>query len=341
MPRTSLLYVSIALLLVAIGHGLYWHWAAGQIESRVTEWRDEQRRKGFVIDFRGPLISGYPTRFEARFSDPRIEAPNGWRWAGPEVTGASALWSPFTISLRYPGHHEVSRAGLDRPIEIDLALAETEIRLRSDGRVVRAQSTLQEGEIRNGGAGSVRFDSLFVDLGPLVEAQDQQPQRLDLQGEVTGVQLPEIDENPLGRQIQRLSLSGTLVGEIDGKDPRAALSAWRDAEGFADLHTLEALWGPLALSAGGQLSLDHELRPQGELDTRVRGLDQTLNALADRKLIKPGVVVAAKIGLAILPSEKDADGRPAVALPITLRDGLVHINFGLGPIPLIRLAPVL
>lgn len=341
MPRTPLLYVSIALLLAGIGHGLYWYWSAGQIEVRVSDWRDEQRRKGFVIDYRGPVIGGYPTRFEARFSDPRIVAPNGWRWAGPEVSGASTLWSPFTISLRYPGRHEIGRAGLARTVEIDLARAATEIQLRTDGRVERAQSTLHAGIIRNNGTGPVTFESLVVDLGPLVEAQDQRPQRLALRGEVIGVQLPEIDQNPLGRRIQRLSLSSTLVGEIDGKDPRAALSAWRDAEGFADLHALEAVWGPLALSTGGQLSLDHELRPKGELDTRVRGLDQTLEALSDRKLIKPGVVVAAKIGLAILPSEMDADGRPVVPLPITLRDGLVYLNFGLGPIPLIRLAPVL
>ncbi len=337
----ALLYVSIALLLAGIGHGLYWHWAAGQIESRVADWRDEQRRKGFVIDYRGPLIGGYPTRFEARFSDPRIEAPNGWRWAGPEISGGSALWSPFTIGLRYPGRHEIGRAGLARGVEIDLARAATEIQLRTDGRVERAQSALHEGEIRNSGAGPVTFESLVVDLGPLVEAQDQRPQNLALQGEATGVQLPEIDRNPFGRRIERLSLDATLVGEIDGKDPRAALSAWRDADGFADLHALEAAWGPMALSAVGQLSLDHELRPKGKLDTRVRGLDQTLEALSGRKLIKPGVVVAAKIGLAILPSETDAEGRPVVPLPITLGDGLVYLNFGLGPIPLIRLAPVL
>ena len=93
MTRNPALYALIVLLLAGITHGLYWHWSAGQIEARVAEWRDDQQRKGFAIAYGGPVIGGYPGGFEVRFSEPRVEAPNGWRWAGPAVTGESALWT--------------------------------------------------------------------------------------------------------------------------------------------------------------------------------------------------------------------------------------------------------
>ena len=341
MPRTTLLTTAIVLLLLGIAHGLYWHWSAGQIESRLAEWRDEQRRKGVVVTYRGPVISGYPTEFKVQFSEPRVTAANGWRWAGPEVTGRSALWSPFTIAARYPGRHEISRAGLERAIEVELGRAETEVRLRADGQVDRAQGLWRDGTIRGAGEGPVSFDTLVIDLGPQIDAEADSPQQLAFSGEVRAVRLPELEVNPLGRQIERVSLRGTLFGRIDGDDPRDALNRWRDADGSVELRESSALWGPLAVTGSGRLGLDDALRPAGALATKVRGLEETLEAVSAQKLIEPGVAVAAKLGLAVLPRERDAEGRGVLPLPVTLRDGLLYINFGLGPVPLVRLDPVL
>lgn len=341
MRRKPLILLALLLAVLAAGHGLYWGWAAGRLEARIAEWRAEQEARGLAVAYRGPQITGYPTRLSVRFEEPALETPNGWHWSGPAVTGQAALWAPFTIDLAFPGRHEVGHPALDAPLQAALEEGTARVRLRGDGRVEQAEIALRALEIESLAQGPAGVASLDATLGPLIEARGDSPQRFEVTAEATGVRLPDFEDNPLGPNGERVALTGTLLGPTQAGEPRAALEAWRDAGGTAEIASLEALWGPLALAGEGTLALDRELRPLGAFDARVSGLDDTIDVLARKKLIENGAALAIKLGLAMVVKDSDARGRPLVRLPITLQNGRLNLLLGGVEVALVRLPPVI
>lgn len=337
MQRKTLLYLVLALVLLGAAHGFYWHWSAESLQSGIAEWRDEQRARGYEIDYQGPEVGGYPLRLVARIDQPRIQAPKGWRWSGPSVVASSALWAPLTVHLDFPGQHQVARSEKDRTIEIELREAAADIVLRGDGGLDQATSRLSQGMVSNTGQGTFTFEALDLTLGPLMKGRGSEPQELDVAGTVTSLLLPELEDNALGREVERVALAGTLVGEIEEGEPRKLLSDWRDGGGVVDIASLEIIWGPLALTGDGTLALDHELRPLGAFSNRIAGLNETIEALFAHGLIEREAVWGAKLALAAFASGQDAKGRPIVEVPITLQNG--YLNLGI--VPLVPIPPVL
>ena len=101
MPRLRILilFAILALLLAGAATSAYWFWSAEQLRQRIALWTEQQRDRGYEISYGGPTIAGFPVTLEARFAEPAIASPRGWRWQGPAVTGKVAIWNPFTITV--------------------------------------------------------------------------------------------------------------------------------------------------------------------------------------------------------------------------------------------------
>jgi hypothetical protein len=146
--------------------------------------------------------------------------------------------------------------------------------------------------------------------------------------------LPKRARIPLDQRVERARLEAVLVGAIPQGPRREALHRWRAAGGKLEIQALSLVWGELSLNGHGTLVLDRELRPEGRITTRVRGLPKTLDRLADAGVIKRNVAATIKFALLALAG---AGGNGEMVVPVTLRDGSLY----LGPVPLLRLSPVL
>ncbi|MDH3595645.1 MAG: DUF2125 domain-containing protein [Rhodospirillales bacterium] len=338
--RPRVLALSCIAIVLAAGGALsaYWLWSADRLAERIAAWSEQQRARGYEVSYRGPVIGGYPFGLTAQIEEPRVASPRGWRWQGPGVSGRAALWDPFTIELDFSGLHRLTetRSEAAAPVEAEGERATAVVHLQSSGRIDRAKAEVAGLTIRRSGE-VLTAERAAVGLGPLRPAAGGRPQELTLTGEAGGITLPEDGAGPLGPALQRLAFAAALQGEIPPGERRRMLEQWRDAGGSLEIGRLDLEWGPLALEGEGAIGLDRRLRPEGEIAARMSGLPGTLDRLVAAGLLKADRARLVKIALRVLADGTDGEGRPVVALPITLQGGRLY----LGPAPVLRLSPVL
>lgn len=157
--RPRILVLTSLAILVAAGGALsaYWLWSADRLAARIAAWSDEQRARGYEVSYRGPAIGGYPFDLTARFEEPRLASPQGWRWQGPSVSGRATLWNPFTIMLDFSGLHRMAdtRSAEARPIEAEGLRATAVVHLQSSGRIDRATAEIFGLRLRRSGESTV------------------------------------------------------------------------------------------------------------------------------------------------------------------------------------------
>jgi hypothetical protein len=338
--RLRVFALSCIAIVVSAGGALsgYWFWSADRLAERIAAWSEQQRAWGYEVSYRGPVIGGYPFALTARFEEPRLVSPRGWGWHGPSMSGRAALWDPFTIELDFSGLHRMTatQSEASAPLEVEGDWATAVVHLQSGGRVDRATAKVAGLTVRRFGE-VLNAAHAAVGLGPLRPADGSRPQELSLTGEAGGITLPEGGAGPLGPDLQRLAFAATLLGEIPPGGRREMLEQWRAAGGTLEVGRLELVWGVLDLQGEGSLALDPQLRPAGKIDARMSGLSETMDRLVTVKLLGSDRARLLKAALRALADGADGEGRPVVALPITLDDGRLY----LGPVPLLRLSPVL
>jgi len=340
MRKRSIGFVLLAVVaLIAVAAGGYWAWWAGQLERGITQWRDQQRLRGYEITYDGPAIDGFPLAHVARFDGPAIRSPDGLHWRGPLLTARAALWDPRTIEISFAGRHIVERlsAGFLDTATLDSRQADGLLRLRSDGQLESVDAILRDLEVLADPVGRFASGSLRVTLATDYSPNPGTIPSYSFSLETSELVLPAALAAPLDPTAERILAVGRLEGLLPQTEPRLALAAWRDGGGALDLERVEVEWAPLGLSTSGRLTLDDQLRPEGQLSARIAGLPELLDRLADQGLMSPERVSNIKLAVLAFAGERDAEGRPVLTAPVILRAGILS----LGPLPLARISPVL
>jgi hypothetical protein len=334
MPRLLILIPLVVLLLAGAGLAGTWLWAANALQDGYTQWLAERRAEGYRFENATGQIKGFPLSLRARLQEPAVDAPQGWGWQGPTVHAEADLLDPFTVRVRAPGRHDLTTVA-GRQLTAEAERARGRVLFRPEGGARSGQITLESVELRGLPTGATTAEALFAALGPRRAPADG-PAELDYALETDGLALPEGVETPLDRRLDHLRLRGTLLGPIPPSITANSLRAWRAAGGALQIDHLQLDWAPLALEGDGRLTLDSQLRPQGELQLSVAGLGKTLDRFAEAGHLDPQVVSYAKLAIGAL-GRTGADGRTRIELPVRFRAGRLY----LGPVPLLPLRPVL
>ncbi len=339
MRRRHLALAALAVAIVAVtGLAIYWMWAAGQVRTAIAQWAETQRAEGYDVAYTGPDVRGFPIRLTVRLDQPRIAAPEGWRWSGAAIAGEAAFWQPLLLRLALPRQQELVAVwrGHERSLQLQAGGADGVVRFDTRGQAVAATLDMTDVTVREASGASVRADRLHHEVTRPTPTADGVSHLL-LRGEIDALTLPEAPPAPFPETVQRLAYTADLIGTIPSGEPAAALAAWRDAGGLLEVTDLSLTWGPLYVRADGTAALDEALRPQGAFSARIAGLPEMLDALVAQGMMQPGAAAALRLAVLTLAEGRDGNGRPVVRLPVTLQDGRVF----LGPVALARLDPVL
>ncbi|MDJ0946106.1 MAG: DUF2125 domain-containing protein [Kiloniellales bacterium] len=346
MPRSAKLALLFLLLLPLLGVPAAWVLSGAVLRHSFEAWVQDRREDGYALRYAEPELAGFPFGLDVRIDDPSVESPEGWQWRGPALTGGATLWDPLTLALQAPGRHLVDWGPREGrlSLRLDAAKASGTAALALDGRLRRADAALHEILAEGPLPGPVqieRLDLVYRDRDeedPTGEVREGGPRPPgDLLMTVLGVDLPPGLALPLGPRVELFLVEGRLEGPLPAEASRRSLALWRDAGGLLDIHRLELRWGPLQLEAEGQLALDRELRPTGQLTSNLRGGADLVDHLAERKMIAERAAGALKLAFFALSRSAEDGGPPVVELPVNLKDGLLY----LGPVALFRLRPVL
>lgn len=324
MRRLIRVFIFVALIWSA-----YWFVAGFGLRSAITGWFDNQQNLGWQADFSNVETAGYPTQHVTRLISPALADPvNGTAW--------SADWIEFQSPAIWPGRQVLRLA--DTPQRFSY-FDQTSI---VQGDALQAELQLQPGVALTLEKMALTADAWSIteethplaagDTLALVMEQTSDPNAYAITARADGF-TPGDDLRDLMRSASSLpqsfeTLELDMTAAFDKPWDRSALEQGRPQPRVIDLRLAEVKWGELRLFAAGQLDVDSQGIPTGEIAIKAENwrdmiaMANAAGALPDQAVDPVTRALNFMAGLGGNPNALD--------LQLNFRDGFV----ALGPLPL-------
>lgn len=335
LSRKSFIGPAILLAAVLIGYPAFWLYAAAIGEDVVRDWIDEQRRNGFVVNHGRIEQTGFPLLVRVDISAPEAaNSAKGLSWSSEQLRLDMRPWDLRRLRIEATGTQHFRL--ISKSDALDLTANTNGIHgvaLIGDAGTVAALSL----ELREVGVREARLGDLFKTDRILADFESPQhppishtESALDVSLAAEDITLATLEAPLLGNKIANIRMKAEILGPIQGITLPGALSEWRDAGGTLEVRWMNFEWGALDLRANGTLALDRGMRPLGALTADIRGYEETLEALAEAKILRRDILPASRVTLNLLAKTDASDGRRVLTVPVTAQDGALF----LGPIKL-------
>lgn len=356
------------IVVLALGWGAFWYFAASQAQTRMTDWRRHEASLGRVYGCAAESVGGFPFRMEVRCSDPTAEL----RSVKPplsvkarHVLAAVQVYQPTLLIAEATGPATLAEPGQAPMLAIDWTLAQASLRglPSAPERVSIVFDKLGVSRLDTGtaqAAGSAEHFELHVRQAPRLP---QDEPAIDLAVQISKGTLPQVSQLPGGPVDADISAVLHGFDDLSAKD--LTHKPWREylrdlqaANGRLEIRQARVRQGDILATGQGTIALNAQGRLDGELRLTVAGLEQLVAALgldramgrasqsaAERiapglnleKLLGPrGNAALAAAGVAMLGQPTELEGRKAVLLPLRFSDGAVY----LGPLPVGQVQPL-
>lgn len=336
------LIIAIGVLVVAVaGYTWWWFEAASQVQRGFARWADARRATGWTVDY-VLSVSGYPFALIATIDQPRIVAESGkWRWQGPRIVSRAAPWRVSEVTVEFPGTHVIALPATGPEMTVTANKANGAADVSVAGAIENITAEIRDATLKSPELGSFHADRIALRAsqappGAQMEAgSPTPPPGPAVVLEIARLVLPDAARGALGQTVERATLNAQLTGRIPpGRKLAEAITAWRDDGGTLEIRELSGIWGPLTIAAAGTLALDGNMQPQGALNARARGFNETVDALVKSGLVRPRVGATVKLGLGVLAKQPQGGGPPEITVPITAQNSWIYLGpVGLLPIP--------
>ncbi len=346
--RASLIAFSLFALLAVIYTG-YWFTLAITARASTLEGATARRAKGLEAALGQLRVSGFPFEVRLRALTVKIGDPGAgtpWSWAAEGAEAVVKPWAPFHVSVIPSGVQQVtfSRAGRRQTFRGRAKRIEAAFTIGySGGWPEDVMATVEGLDLSavggGGGGGPFRLDSGSLRARFLKNAGgDDKTPVFDLVFDVNGLGFAAASGLPFGNVVKHIGFSGQVLGPLDparGFPSKEALAVWRDGGGTVTVSRLEAVWGPLGISASGTLALDETMQPIGAFTAKFKGFIAGVEVLRRRGLIRSRDAVTATLVLGAL-SRKDRDGGTSLNLSVTVQKRKLFV----GPLPLMKIPEI-
>ncbi|WP_425043387.1 DUF2125 domain-containing protein [Primorskyibacter sp. S87] len=318
-------------VLIAAGllWSLYWYAAGYGLRTSVTGWFAQQETRGWQAEFSEISTSGYPFRHVTALTSPALADPrNGTAWQADWLMLESpAIW-PGRQTLRFPDTSQrlsyfdqtavIAAENLQAVLFLHPGLA-----LALDKMAVSSGAwTIQTGD----------GDLLGAEDLTLAMEQVGTPEtyRIDLSaaGFTPGDGLRRLSGSSasLPPSFETLQLRTTVT--FDRSWDRSALEESRPQPRRIDLDLAEMKWGALSLFVAGELDVDEQGIPTGELAFKAENWREMLTMAENAGALPPQATAPVSRVLNMLAG---LGGNPnSLDVQLNFRDGFVAF----GPIPL-------
>ena len=331
------LYIPLILLaLVIAGWSGFWVFAKSKTGEVMDAWIAREERLGRQWSCPDRDIGGFPFRIDVSCVNPTFVS----KIAGRQGTGSLAGLAVTARALDPKQIIAVFASPLKVAAEtgetVEISFANARASYRGTPNAVDEMSLEVEKPVVMLSANGIQPQKIAADKTEfhLRRAPGADP-ATDIALTSSGVQsdlLNAIVAEPSPGQLD-LRATVTRFAPAPPKDWRETLEAWRRADGEAKFERLNLTKGPIVLNLTGNVRLDDQRRPEGEISGTAAGATQLLRAFG---LDLGGGGAAGLLG-AILGGGKPQSGAQK-ALPFSLR--MDQGRMFIGPIPGPRLRPL-
>lgn len=341
-PRRLWLYLPFALLLlIALGWSAVWLYGRHRISAELDTFFARQASLGREWSCPNRSIGGFPFRIEGRCADPSYRQ----RTAEGEATGSlkgltvvattAGAFNLGHVITEFEGPLLVQAAGLPNTVTT-WKTARSSIR-GGVNRLEQASIEVESPVVTIDGGARWSADKVSAHLRE--GADPAAPGAYDLAVRIAGAAVPDVDALMNSADPVNLELDARLLklGRIDHRDWRQTVENWRASGGALKIEQLKLSKGAPRLEAKGDLRLDEQRRPAGQLDASF------VNAGAILQQFGIGGGASSLVGALLGGGRRPAPGEGqrremTMRLPLTLEGGRVAV----GPIrvPGLQLRPL-
>ncbi len=323
---------AIVIVMTALWGG-YWFIGARAVETGLSAWFADRHGEGWVADYTELKTRGFPSRFDTTITGLDLADPDtGLAWSAPffqilslsyKPTHIIAIW-PDIQTLATPEQRiEIAAADMRGSVVFDVG---TDLPLNRSSIVLQGM-----------GFSSTRGWSSYLESGQFATRQSVgRPNTYDVSFEARNL-------TPASEFIKSLDSGDLLPGVIDGMSIDATLEFDAPWDRFAierarpqitrlDLKLLKADWGKLDLWMAGEVSVDAEGIPSGEITVKARNWREMLQIARATGVLPEALAPTVEQALGFLSAlSNDPETLDA---PLTISNGLVSLGvFPIGRTP--------
>lgn len=329
--------LAILFLLTVAGWSGYWYAAKSALESGLTGWFEDRRADGWVAEYEKLATAGFPNRFDTEVTTLELADPEtGVAWQAPLFRIEAASARPTEIDVIWPAEQalaspleritilsEVMEAGMRFKPNTSLAVETMDATLRAVMLTSTAgwKSGVESGVLRTSLADGSDTAHMINFKASGVTPASQFVELIDESG-----LLPEA--------LETLQLD--LTADFDAPWDRAAIEERRPQPTALDLRLAKAQWGPLELSATGEVTVDADGRPEGSIDVKATEWREMLNMAVAGGFIPEDIAPTIERGLELVAGFSGSSS--SLNTTLNFRGGLMSIGpIPVGPAPILRL----
>ncbi|MGI3184420.1 DUF2125 domain-containing protein [Nioella aestuarii] len=306
-------------------------WLVGSIatERLLTGWLADREAAGWVVTRDTVQTSGYPFHFITTLPELMLADPqSGWAVEADGFRLEQDSYQPQAIRAVWPAEHTLSTPFEHITIRAEQLEAMLHIRPLDYLALEQSETRITALEMESDIGWSSRLDRAVA----LVAERHEPGHRYDIRIDASGV-------DPAGAVLALLDPAGVLPQSIElvhldaimGFDriwDLTALESSRPAITRVELTELRAEWGQLALRLSGDLDVDAEGMPMGDLSVRAQNWRAMIEIGVNAGAIPASFRGTLETGLGLLAG---LSGRPEdLDATLSFSDGQVYF----GPIPL-------
>lgn len=317
----------VLLVLSAVWSG-YWFAGSTALKSAADQWFADQAAHGIIAQKTALTVAGFPNRFDLTVEGVKLADPQtGYGWEAPFAQILAMTWKPWHIIAALPPTQTL------RLPDQDIGLTST--RLMASLRARPSLSVPLEEIVLDGTAlnatSTKGWSTGLATLIFAIRADHSQPAAYDIALTATSITpdpaflkaLPPASDLPPEIALVSASLSARLSAPMDrnAAQTKPSLTA-------LDVRDARATWGPLALSAQGQIAPDTEGYAAGRITIQITNWQRLIPLLVAAGAVTPQVAPTVENMLKAMAQQ---GGKPDVlTLPLILEKG----RMSLGPLPL-------
>ena len=320
----------LRLVVIFLVGALLWMvwWAFGQLghEKALSAWVDERRGAGWAADYATLDTRGFPNRFDTTITEVALADPaSGVAWSAPFLQFLSLAYKPHQVIAVLPEKHKFSTPYQTVTISHDEARASLFLEASTLLGLDRARLVTSGLEMT-----STTGARLMLDEGRFAaETLPASTHAYRVGAELTGLTPTEEARRTLDPggvlpdQVESLRADADLT--FTAPWDRRAIEVARPQLTKVDLKDLSARWGNVTFRAVGEVTVDADGIPEGQLTIRAQEWRRILDMAEAMDALPPGTRGTLETALGLLAGQGDV-----LDVPLTFDNGWVN----LGIIPL-------
>ncbi|MBI6628855.1 DUF2125 domain-containing protein [Pontibaca salina] len=321
------------LIILGLLWSAWWYGAGYMMRRNIAHWFDKHDAQGWQADYATMSTSGYPLHLFTMIDKPALADPAtglAWRADWLHLQGP-AIW-PGRLTLHFPASAQ-RLSWLDQTTVINAQDMSANLHLARSRALEVERMALQTGPLE---ASSEGIPLISAESITAMMVQTDMPETYDVEIKATDFSTGPLLRRTRGRADNLPDTLGTLDISMrvafDRPWDRRALEERRPQPTAIDLALALLDWGPLRLKATGQVTVNRDGIPQGQVTIRAENWRDMLALAQDSGALSPRSAATSEKVLSLL-SSLGASG-DTLDLSLDLRNGTIYFGLlPLGPAP--------